>query len=83
MITLKEYEIYLKVKKFIETENCYENDIIPKLKNGIGTIPAYVPLIIEPNDIEPTKYYSLSAAARGCGIPKQTIVYTYRNEKQD
>ena len=28
MITLKEYEIYLTVKKFIETENCDENDII-------------------------------------------------------
>ena len=34
MITLKEYEIYLKVKKFIETENCEENDIIPKLVSG-------------------------------------------------
>ena len=29
MITLKEYEIYLKVKKFIETENCDDADIIP------------------------------------------------------
>ena len=28
MIIVKEYEIYLKVKKFIETENCDENDII-------------------------------------------------------
>ena len=81
MITLKEYEICLKVKKFIETENCDENDIIPKLTNGIGTIPAYVPLIIESNDMEPTKYLSLSAAATGCGIPKQTIVYAYRNGK--
>ena len=65
MITLKEYEIYLKVKKFIETENCEENDMIPKLINGVGTIPAYIPLIIEPNGMEPTKYYSLSAAAMG------------------
>ena len=79
MITLKEYEIYLKVKKFIETENCDDNDIIPKLINGIGIIPAYVPLIMESDDMEPTKYYSLSAAARGCGILKQTIVYAYRN----
>ena len=59
MITLKEYEIYLKVKKFIETENCDGNDIIPKLIKGIGTIPAYVPLIIESNDMEPSKYLSL------------------------
>ena len=29
MITLKEYEIYLKVKKFIEIIDCDENDIIP------------------------------------------------------
>ena len=74
-MTLKEYEIYLKVKNFIEVEDCKENDIIPKLINGI----AYVPLIIESNDMEPTKYYSLSAAARGCGILKQTIIYAYRN----
>ena len=34
MVTLKEYEIYLKVKKFIVTKNCDENDTIPKLTNG-------------------------------------------------
>ena len=79
MITLKEYEIYLKVKKFIETEDCDENGIIPKLINGIGIIPAYVPLIIESDNIEPTKYYSLLAAVRGCGILKQMIIYAYRN----
>ena len=79
MISLKEYEIYLKVKKFIESENCDENDIIPKLVNGVGIIPSYVPLIIESDDMEPTKYYSLSAAARGSGILKQTIIYAYRN----
>ena len=75
MITLKEYEIYLKGKKFIESKDCDENDIIPKLINGIGIIPAYVPLIIEFDDMEPTKYYSLSAAVRGCGVLKQMIVY--------
>ena len=79
MITLKEYEIYLKVKKFIETENCDEADIIPRLVNGVGIIPAYVPLIIESDDMGPTKYYSLSGAARGCGLLKQTMVYAYRN----
>ena len=79
MVTRKEYEIYLKVKKLIETENCDENDIIPKLINGVGIIPSYVPLIIESDDMEPTKYYSLSAAAKGCGILKQTIVHAYRN----
>ena len=75
MVTLKEYEIYLKVKNFIETEGCDESSIIPRLINGVGIIPAYVPLIIESEDMEPTKYYSLSAAARDCGLLKQTIVY--------
>ena len=79
MLTLKKYEIYLKVKKFIETIYCDENDIIPRLINGIGTIPAYGPLIIESDDMEPTKYYSLSAAVRGCGLLKQMMVYAYRN----
>ena len=79
MITRKEYEIYLKVKKFIETENCEEYDITPRLINGAGIIPSYVPLIIESDDMEPTKYYSLSAAARDCGILKQTMVYACRN----
>ena len=73
------YEIYLKVKKFIQTIDCDENDIIPRLINGVGIIPAYVPLIIESDDMEPTEYYSLSAAARGSGLLKQTIVYAYRN----
>ena len=77
MVTLKEYEIYLKVKKFIETEGCDEADLIPRLVNG----HAYVPLIISSDDTEPTKYYSLSAAARDCGVSKQTIVYAYRNRK--
>ena len=81
MATLKEYEIYLKGKKFIETENCEESYIIPQLINGIGIIPTYVPLIIESDDMEPTKFYSLSAAARGCRILNQTIVYAYRNKR--
>ena len=29
--------------------------------------------------MEPTKYYSLSAAAKGCGILKETFVYAYKN----
>ena len=71
MVTLKEYEIYRKVKTFIEAENFDENELIPKLVNGF----AYIPLIIESDDTEPIKYYSLSAAAKGCGISKQKIIY--------
>ena len=75
MVTLNEYEIYLKVKKCIKTEGCDEADLIPRLINGV----AYVPLIIESEDMEPTKYYSLSAAARDCEVSKQS--YAYRNRK--
>ena len=63
---LKEYEIYLKVKTFIETIDCDESDIVLRLINRVGIIPAYIPLIVKSDDMEPTKYYSLSAAARGC-----------------
>ena len=79
MIPLKEYQIYFKVKKFIETIDCNESNIVPQQINGVGIIPAYVPLIIKSDDMEPTKYYCLSAAARGCGVSKQTIIYAYRN----
>ena len=34
MLNLKEYEIYLKVKKFIESENCDVADIISQLINS-------------------------------------------------
>ena len=40
MITQKEYEIHLKVKRFIKTIDCDENELIPKLMNRIGIIPA-------------------------------------------
>ena len=79
MITLKEYEVYLKVKKFIETKNCNEAELIPRLINGVEIIPAYVPLIIESEDMKPTKFYSLSAAVRGCRLFKQMMVHAYTN----
>ena len=56
-----------------------ENKLISRQINGVGIIPAYVPLIIESDEMEPTEFYSVSAAARGCGLLKQTIVYAYRN----
>ena len=75
MLTLKEYKTYLKVKAFIEIEGCDEVDIILQLINTSD----YVPSTISSADMEPTKYYSLSAAARGCGVSKQMIVDAYRN----
>ena len=74
----KRYNFYfIPVKIFIETEGCDEADLILRLINGV----AYVPLIIESYDTELIKYYSLSAAAKGCGVSKQTIYYAYRNLK--
>ena len=78
MVSLKEYKIYFKVKKFIETSNFNESDI-SQLVNGVGIIPTYVLLIVESNDMEPSKYHSLSAAARDCELLKQMMVYACRN----
>ena len=83
MVTLKEYEAYLKVKRFIDgqegsggpgAESC-EAEIISRLINESN----YVPLIIESNDAEPIKYYSTSAATRHYGVTKQTLDYAHRN----
>ena len=61
MVTLKEYEAYLRVKRFIDGHD--ESEIISNLSNERN----YTPMIIESEGISPTKYYSKSAAARHCG----------------
>ena len=73
MVTLKEYEAYLKVKRFIDGHD--EAEIILRLINERN----YVPLIIESGDADPIKYYSTSAAAKHCGVTKQTLDYAHRN----
>ena len=73
MVTLKEYEAYLKVKRFIDGHD--EAEIISRLINERN----YVPLIIESNDADQIKYYSTSAAAKHCGVTKQTLDYAHRN----
>ena len=73
MVTLKEYEAYLKVKRFMDGHN--EAEIISRLMGD----NKYVPLIIKSDDADPIKYYSASAAARHCGVTKQTLDYTHRN----
>ena len=83
MITLKEYEAYLKVKRFIDGRNgpcgsraeSREAEIISRPINESN----YVPLIIESDGTDPIKYYSASAAAKYCGVTKQTLDYAYRN----
>ena len=39
----------------------------------------YVPLIIKSDDADLIKYYSTSAAAKHCGVTKQTLDYAHRN----
>ena len=73
MVTLKEYELYLKVKKFIKGHD--EAEIISRLMGD----NKYIPLIIKSDDADPIKYYSTSAAARHCGVTKQTLDYDNRN----
>ena len=73
MVTLKEYEAYLRVKRIIDS--CDEAEIISKLSNERN----YTPMIIESEGISPTKCYSTSAAARHCGVKKQTLDYSHKH----
>ena len=83
MLTLKEYEAYLKVKRFIDGRDGptgsgakpREAEIISRLINESN----YIPLIIESDGTDPIKYYSKSAAAKYCEVTKQTLDYAYRN----
>ena len=52
MVTPKDYEAYLKVKRFID--GCDEAEIISRLINESN----YVPLIIESDGTDLIKYYS-------------------------
>ena len=73
MLTLKEYEAYVKVKTFIDGHDWAE--IISRLMGD----NKYVPLIIKSDDVDPIKNYSISAAARHCGVTKQMLDYAHRN----
>ena len=73
MVTLKEYEAYLKVKRLIDCHD--EAEIISRLINESN----YVPLMIESDGTDPIKYYSTSAAAKHCGVTKQILDYAHRN----
>ena len=73
MVTLKEYEAYLKVKRFIDGHD--ESEIISRLMGD----NKYIPLIIKSDDVDPIKYYSTSAAAKHRGVTKQMLDYAHRN----
>ena len=73
MVTLKEYQAYFKVKRFIDGHD--ESEIISRLINESN----YVPLTIESDGTDPIKYYSTSAAAKHWVVIKQTLDYAHRN----
>ena len=73
MVTLKEYEAYLKVKRFIDGHD--EAEIISRLMGD----NKYIPLIIKSDHADLTKYYSTSAAAKHCGVTKQTLDYAHKH----
>ena len=73
MVTLKEYEAYLKVKRFIDGHD--EAAIISRLMGD----NKYIPLIIKSDDADLIKYYSTSAAARHYGVTKQTLDYAHKH----
>ena len=73
MVTLKEYEAYLKVKKSKDGHD--ESEIILRLTNESN----YVPLTIESDGTDPVKCYSTSAAAKHSGVTKQMLDYAHRN----
>ena len=73
MVTLKEYEAYLRVKRF--TDGHGRSEIISRLMGDNKNIP----LIIKSDDADPIKYYSTSAAAKHCGVTKQMLDYAHRN----
>ena len=83
MVTLKEYEAYFEVKRFINDHegsggpgaNLRETEIISRLMGN----NKYVPLIIESDGTDSIKHYSTSAAAKHCGVTKQTLDYAHRN----
>ena len=73
MVTLKEYEAYLKVKRFIDGQD--ESEIISRQMGD----NKYVRLIKESDSADPIKYYFTSAAAKHSGVTKQTLDYVHKH----
>ena len=78
-ITLKEFEVYLRVKEFIEKNNYEEADLWKKIQDRR---PIRIPLIIHSDDMEPRKYKRLTDAANGIKVPRETLIYAYENRRQ-
>ena len=78
-ITRKEFEVYLRVKEFIEKNNYDEADLRKKIQNRR---PARIPLIIRSNDMEPREYERLKNAANDIKVPREALIYAYENRRQ-
>ena len=59
-ITRKEFEVYLRVKEFMEKNNYDEADLRKKIRDRR---PTHIPLIIRFDNMEPRKYERLKDAA--------------------
>ena len=75
MLTLKDLELYLKVKDFMKRSNIEEIDSIAK------TIRSTIPLIVESEDMKPMKFYSLASTSREMGVSMPVIYYAHKNRR--
>ena len=71
-ITHREFEMYLKVKEFIERNGYEEAD----LRKIVST-----PLMIHSDDMEPKRYECLSDTAKDIKALKQTLIYACKNKR--
>ena len=77
-ISRKEFEMYLRIKEFVERNGYEEADLrktVPDRK------PTRIPLIIRSDDMEPKRYERLSDAASDIKVSKQTLIYAYGNRR--
>ena len=77
-ITRKEFEVYLRVKEFIEKNNYDETDLRKKIRDRR---PTRIPLIIRSDDMEPKKYERLTDVANDIKVPRETLIYAYENRR--
>ena len=74
----KEFEIYLRIKEFIE-RNLYEEADLRKMVRDRK--PTRIPLIIHSDGMEPKRYEQLSDTANDIKVSKQTLIYAYENRR--
>ena len=74
-ISWKEFEMYLRIKEFIEINSYEEADLREMVRNRELT------LIIHSDDMESNRYECLSDAANDIKVSNQTLVYAYENKR--